>query len=141
MKNGKGRKFIHLLVVTGIFLGACSAKHESTENDAWAELDSFHMIIAEAYHPLKDSSNLEPAKASADLLAAEAERWASAELPEKMDNQEMKAMLAQLSGSAKGFADKVKSGATDEELGTALTALHGEFHNIMEAWEGNHEHH
>ena len=139
MKNATNRTII-CLVFLGI-VGACTGKQETMESDDWAELDSYHMIMAESYHPLKDSSNLAPAKANAEALAAEAAKWASAELPDKVNTDEMKSMIATLNTSTRAFADMVGAGATDEELTAALTALHGEFHHIMEAWEGRHEHH
>lgn len=139
MKNAANRTIIYL-VFLGI-IGACAGKHETTESDDWAELDSYHMIMAESFHPLKDSSNLAPAKANAEVLAAEAAKWTSAELPERVNTDEMKSMIAKLNTSTRAFADMVGAGATDEELAAALTALHGEFHHIMEAWEGGHEHH
>jgi len=107
----------------------------------WAEMDAYHMIMAESFHPLKDSSNLAPAKANAERMAAEAEKWAAADLPEKVSGDEMKAMIASLKASSRAFADQVEAGVADEELGIALTKLHTEFHHIMEAWEGGHQHH
>ena len=139
MKNATNRTII-CLVFLGI-VGACTGKQETMESDDWAELDSYQMIMAESYHPLKDSSNLAPAKANAEALAAEAAKWASAELPDKVNTDEMKSMIATLNTSSRAFADMVGAGATDEELTAALTALHGEFHHIMESWEGRHEHH
>ena len=139
MKNATNRTII-CLVFLGI-VGACTGKQETMESDDWGELDSYHMIMAESYHPLKDSSNLAPAKANAEALAAEAAKWASAELPDKVNTDEMKSMIATLNTSSRAFADMVGAGATDEELTAALTALHGEFHHIMESWEGRHEHH
>ncbi|HRG08628.1 MAG TPA: hypothetical protein PLJ08_08615, partial [Cyclobacteriaceae bacterium] len=64
-----------------VVLAACSKKEETqaTEETAateeandWAEMDSFHMIMAEAFHPFKDSANLEPVKALAEEMAVEA---------------------------------------------------------------------
>ncbi len=111
------------------------------EETTWAAMDSYHMIMAESYHPLKDSANLAPARANAELLAAEAETWAATALPERVNNDDMKALIGSLQASSRSFADKVKAGAADEELATALTALHDEFHHIMETWEGGHEKH
>jgi hypothetical protein len=105
-------------------------------------MDAYHMIMAEAYHPLKDSANLAPARLNAEALAAEAEKWAATPLPDRVNNDEMTTRVENLKNSSRAFADMVKGGASDEELSTALTALHDEFHHIMEAWEGGHgEHH
>jgi hypothetical protein len=72
---------------------SCTSKTETTEatesssadSEEWKEMDSFHMIMAEAFHPYKDSTNLAPAKKLAEEMAAEAEKWAAAELPEKVN--------------------------------------------------------
>ena len=60
---------------------ACGTKKETTatetttdstsaDTDEWKAMDDFHMIMAESFHPFKDSANLAPAKAKARLAAA-----------------------------------------------------------------------
>lgn len=143
-------KFLSFLLFLGISLAACSTKtNESsvadeasqTDPNEWPEMDSFHMIMAESFHPFKDSTNLEPVKRLAEEMATEADKWAATELPEKVNTEDMKARLNQLKTDTRSLADKVKAGATDEELGAALTALHDSFHGIMEAWNGDGEEH
>ncbi|MBL7846392.1 MAG: hypothetical protein JNL40_02900 [Cyclobacteriaceae bacterium] len=136
---------LFLLITIGL-TWACSGKKEHSESASsettWAAMDAYHLIMAEAYHPLKDSANLAPAKANAEALAEEAEKWAASTFPERVNTDEMMTRVENLKASTRAFADKVKAGASDEELSTALTALHEEFHHIMEAWEGGHsEHH
>ncbi|MBX2901599.1 MAG: hypothetical protein KF775_18250 [Cyclobacteriaceae bacterium] len=129
-----------------LLTAACSKKEEATHADAneWPQLDSFHMIMAEAFHPFKDSANLQPAKALAGEMATEAETWAAAELPEKVNTEHVKGLLAQLKSDTRNFADKIAAGAADEEISSDLTALHDSFHSIMEAWHkgpgGGHQH-
>jgi hypothetical protein len=128
------------------FMVACSGKTKqdeatNTESADWKEMDSFHMIMAEAFHPYKDSSNLEPAKKLAEEMALEAEKWSAASLPSKVDNQEVKASLEKLKVDTRALADLIKSGADDQSVGTALNALHDSFHGIMEAWHGGGEKH
>ena len=134
-----------------ILIGAvvsCSGKKESTEEAShehdhgteasseadWKEMDRFHMIMAETFHPFKDSANLTPIKAHAEHLAMEAETWASSTLPDKVNNDGMKAKLGKLKGDTRALADAVKSGAADNEIGAKLTETHDLFHEIMEAW-------
>jgi len=122
------------------FLLACSSKkgdHEAAASqraDEWPEMESFHMVMAEAYHPYKDSANFEPIKSLAENLAKESAAWASATLPTGMDNKEIKAKLEKLKTDCRALADQIKGGATDEQIGTSLTSLHEQFHDIMEAW-------
>ncbi|NOT76148.1 MAG: hypothetical protein HOP08_14570 [Cyclobacteriaceae bacterium] len=134
-----------LLIVAMI---ACSKKAETTEtttaaaSDEWPEMDSFHMVMAEAFHPYKDSTNLEPAKKLAAEMATSAEQWQAAPLPEKVNNDDVKAKLVTLKNDTRAFADGI-SGMTDEQIGKSLTALHDSFHGLMEAWHGGgdkHEH-
>ncbi len=123
-------------------LFACGKK-ESGDNestDEWPEMDSFHMIIADAYHPFKDSANLAPAKKLAEEMAWEAVRWQEATLPKKVDNDDMKQQLEKLRTESRAFADQVKSNVSDTELGNSLTALHESFHKVMEAWYGEEKH-
>ena len=127
-------------VVLLLLVIACSEK-KSSSPDEWPGMDTFHMIMAESYHPLKDSANLTPAKANAEDMALEAENWEKGELPKKVDNDEMKALLYQLKMDTRAFADLVKANAPDSVLSASLESLHSEFHKITEAWHGGgHEH-
>lgn len=104
-------------------------------------MDAFHLIMAEAFHPYKDSANLEPVKRLAVELSHEADQWASAPLPEIVNNDEMKAQLNQLKADTKTLSTMIQEGASDEQIGSTLQALHDSFHRIMESWNGgSHEH-
>jgi len=139
------RVSVFLMIITASY--SCSHK-ESADSNAkqndtteWVEMDSFHLIMAEAFHPYKDSANLEPVKRLADELSQEAETWSTASLPERVNNDEMKAQLDQLKEDTRALLIMIKGGASDDEIGTALQALHDSFHGIMEAWHGSdHEH-
>ena len=72
-----------------------------------------------------------------------ANRWAEASLPERVDNDETKAMLQQLKRATSSFAEIVTAG-NDEEIGNSLTELHDLFHKLQEEWyaaAGDHEEH
>lgn len=136
--------FNYAFLIGLIILSACSTKHkESADTDEWAAMDTFHMLMAEAFHPFKDSANLEPAKAGAEELAKGAAAFASAELPEKVNNDDVRKQLEDLRNSAMAFADEVDQNAPDSVLSKDLEALHEKFHHITEAWhkeEGEHQH-
>ena len=122
------------------FVCACSVKEKHHEGmKEWKELDSFHTIMAKAFHPLKDSGNVAPAKKLAGDLADEAERWAAAALPEQVNNDEMKSDLEKLKTDSRSLADDIAKGASDDIIKEKLTALHDQFHKIMEASQGHHE--
>lgn len=143
----KSIKYLLILFVFAIGV-ACSGKKDSAgavaNNEEWPEMDEFHMVMAESFHPYKDSANIEPAKANAAELARVAEKWANAALPEKVNNDEIKASLAKLKDDAAGFSQVVQSGDTTK-IGESLTSLHDAFHKLQEAWYGagkgeGHEH-
>lgn len=130
--------FIALLCV--VVLASCGAKKEEAKVEGeealveWAELDSFHMLMAEVFHPLKDSGNVAPAKAMMAQLADEAAKWTTAPLPEKVNNDEMKAKLEQLKTDTRALADEIAAGAADEAISAKLYPLHDLFHEIQEAF-------
>ena len=105
------RKFISGIIITVAVVSiACSGKKEGEHDahqdqeitsDHWKEMDDFHMVMAEAFHPYKDSSNLEPAKQNAASLKAAAENWSQAALPSKFEgDDEIKFKLNQLKADA-----------------------------------------
>lgn len=139
-------KYLSLLLFVSLI--ACSGKQETTtdestaeettvetESDDWVMMDEFHMIMAESFHPYKDSANIAPAIANAQEMAALAEKWNGSELPAKVNNESVKADLAALSNAAAAFVQTAQSG--DEALiGSSLTELHDLFHKLQEAWYG-----
>ena len=142
----KSISYILILVAVAVVI-ACSGKKESevANNEEWPEMDEFHMIMAESFHPFKDSANLEPAKANAEEMARVAEKWANAPLPEKVNNDDVKNQLAQLKTGAAEFTQIIQSGDTTK-IKESLTGLHDLFHKLQETWYANdkehgHEHH
>lgn len=126
------RLLINSLLLLALVGAACSGKKEEEQTD-WPEMDAFHMIMAESFHPFKDSANLEPAKAQAAEMATNAAKWAQTPLPKKVDNEQVKEHMTNLKTETASFAQLVQTG-TDEEIGQALTDLHDLFHAIQEAW-------
>ena len=140
----------HILYVTvcalAIAVSACTAKketqHETEEvaSEEWPQMDEFHMIMAESFHPFRDSADIGPAKANADSLVAAADHWLNSPIPAKVNNDEVKEMLQHLKSEAEAFAIVSK---TDDPkaIGESLTNLHDHFHELQEVWYGGGEHH
>ena len=131
---------LFLIAVLLVIAAGCTKKPETASSDEWPEMESFHMLMAEAFHPYKDSSNLEPVKRLAEEIALEADRWQSSELPARVNTKEMKSQLEKLRVGTRALSDKIKGGASDDEIGASLTALHDGFHKITEAWHGGEKH-
>ena len=136
------------VLAIGLFIFSCTTKENSLpteieDNDEWPEMDAFHLTLAEAFHPLKDSGNVEPALRLIQQLADEADKWAAVALPKKVNNDDMKMKLTKLKSDVRALSDAVNAGATEDQVGTSLFAIHDEFHEIMKAWHGgglNQEH-
>ncbi len=133
------------ILVMVLLLASCGKKPETMSaeesSDEWPELDSFHMLMSDAFHPYKDSANVAPVKKLAEEMALEAERWQESKLPGKVNNDGIKDQLEKLKVGTRALADQIKAGASDAEIGASLTTLHDNFHAIMEAWYGGGEKH
>ena len=103
-------------------------------------MDDFHMIMAESFHPFRDSADLGPAKANADAMVVAAETWLNAPIPEKVNNDEIKGKLQELKDETVAFAMISKTN-DDAATGVSLTKLHDLFHGLQEEWYGGHEEH
>jgi hypothetical protein len=134
---------ISLYFVLVVMVLACASKKEefhdpnvaSDDPEVWEEMDAFHMVMAETYHPFKDSANLEPVKLRASELMHAANEWILAPLPPKVDNDEVKSNLEKLKAEAVALAETVKT-SDDNVIAEQLTQLHDTFHQLQEAWYG-----
>lgn len=135
-----------LLLIIGLIV-ACTAnkahhEHQIKENaiadEEWIAMDNFHLLMAESFHPFKDSANVEPAKKNAIPMASAASEWLDSPLPHKVDNEKIKSKLQQLEREASAFVDIARNG-DDAAIGESLTAMHSVFHEIQEAWHAGHE--
>lgn len=140
----KTKFYSHLLCIVLLGISACSApSSEKGDDDEWKEMDEFHMVMADVFHPLKDSGNLEPIRAQAEDLAASAEKWADAKLPGKVDNDDVRNKLSALKEGTRELADQIRIQAPDSVIESRLTQLHDQFHELQEAWyhdSGHHQH-
>lgn len=130
--------FVIALFFLGLMLVACSPKAEKeevteSEDSEWIGMDDFHMVMAESFHPFRDSANLEPAKALAKEMVAAAEQWISNERPKRVATDEVGQLMNDLKAEAESLAAMVEQGS-DEEIGESLTRLHDIFHHLQEKW-------
>jgi|SRR5690606_26405288 hypothetical protein len=123
-----------------LMINSCASKKEDHEHHdhqtgagVWREMDDFHMIMAETFHPYMDSANLEPAKTRANELLASAEQWEASPLPKNVDSESVKSSLRELKSQAATLVRSVQSG-DDNAIGQHLTTLHDTFHAIQEKW-------
>jgi hypothetical protein len=135
------KRISYVALVAVLIFTACQKKAEnvesvSSDSDEWKAMEDFHMVMADIYHPFKDSANLEPARTGLASFEAAVNTFADASLPAKVDTDEVKASFAAL----KTDVEAMKSAADDTAFGAALENAHTHFHEIMEAWHGGGEH-
>lgn len=135
--------FVFLFLSGVILLTCCTTKPEA-ENAEWAELESFHEIMSETYHPVRDSSNVLPAMQHAGEMARQAESWADADLPDRIDNDDIRETLRKLKYETAALSEMAKAGDT-LEVGQQMEVIHDLFHHLREGWylrgEGEEDHH
>ncbi len=109
---------------------ASDAKTVSPTLKTWRELDDFHTVMAETYHPLEDG-DFKPIRQRANELAARAKDWAASPVPENYATKpEFKAVMDSLVKESQALAEMIAKNASDKEVKTVLTALHDRFHQV-----------
>jgi hypothetical protein len=101
-------------------------------SDKWAELETFHEVMSQTFHPVEEGK-FAPIRNRAGELATKAKQWLDSKPPKIYDTPDIKAILVKLSAESKTLADGIAKGATDEQIKKDLTALHDRFHEIIGA--------
>lgn len=131
--NYKYRIIFSVIILSIVW--ACGSKSTETEDDVeWKAMDDFHTIMADVYHPLKDSNDLVPIKGGSGKLSAEATKWRQSGLPDKVNDKETEELIAKLEDGCQELDDLVKANAADSVIAAKLTETHDQFHAIMEKW-------
>src|SRR5690606_17648383 len=102
--------FCILIVVVAACGGKQAEQHDGDHYAEWKEMDEFHLLMAESYHPYRDSSNLDPVKQNAAALLAAANQWASAELPVRAARKEVRDLLSRLQAETSALVERVRMG-------------------------------
>lgn len=102
------------------------------KGDKWAELESYHDIMSQTFHPAEEG-NLKPIRSQAGELAARAQKWLDSKAPLLYDVPSIKAILVKLNAESKSLAELVSKNGSDEEVKKSITALHDRFHEIIGA--------
>jgi len=137
-------KYVIIILTLSTF-AACTSRKETTTTataEEWKEMDAFHFILAEVYHPFKDSANLQPLLNQSAALVKEAKLWSQSALPQAVDNDTIKTQLKQVEREAV-LIDSLVHVQDTLQLPSHLEQLHDTFHQVMESWyhhKGNHQH-
>lgn len=93
----------------------------------WKELDAFHMLMMETWHPVSKSGDLKPIRAKATAMSDAAKTWAASTVPAACDTKPIRDAVAAVARDSRSLADLVAQQGADAELKTSLAKLHDTF--------------
>ena len=111
---------------------ASPAQKAEEKSDKWAELESYHEIMSQTFHPAEEG-NLKPIRSQAGELAQRAQKWLDSKPPMMYDVPSIKAILVKLTAESKALSILVSKNGSDGDVKKAITALHDRFHEIVGA--------
>ena len=123
--------FIASFVFTGLV--------HSQEKKSWKEMNDFHTVMSETFHPAEEG-HLDPIKKRSAEMMNKAIAWQKSTAPEGYDKTKVDASLKKLVTGTKELNNLVKAKSSDTVLKEKLSGLHDIFHEIMEKCEKG-EHH
>ncbi|MES2180393.1 MAG: hypothetical protein V4550_21255 [Gemmatimonadota bacterium] len=105
-------------------------EHHGGESSGWKELDAFHTLLAETWHPVAKSKDLTPIREKAVALSDAAQAWSLSKAPHGCDAKPILDAVASVASESKALAQLVAKKAADAEVTSALKALHDRFETV-----------
>ena len=96
----------------------------------WSDLDRFHDVMSATFHPMEEG-NLAPIRARSGELSEEAKLLSRASVPAQFAKPGLSDGLARLRKDSASLHKLVQRGGSDDEVKSALTALHDVFHEVI----------
>lgn len=131
-------------VLFGVLLTSC-AKKEETKSQAvetqkpapkleeWAEMETFHNVMAETFHPMEDGE-MKPILTRAQEMADKAKAWQHSMPPARYEpvKDSVNFYLDKLVAESQALADMVSKKAKEDDIKKNLTALHDRYHAVSD---------
>jgi hypothetical protein len=111
----------------------------SQQKAKWDEMEAFHKVMSQTFHPAEEGK-LDPIRNRSQEMLDKAMAWQASTAPNGYNQAAVKKTLKKLVKGAKEVNGLVKKKASDNELKEELTELHDVFHEIMEKCTSE-EHH
>lgn len=116
---------------------ATPAGHSMEHMSGWKELDAYHMVMMQVWHPAKEKGDLAPIRAQASQLAASADTLAGAAIPPACDTPANREAVTKVQADSRALATLVASG-TDMQVKDSLKALHDRFEVLNKGCRAQH---
>ncbi|MGB5242141.1 MAG: hypothetical protein WBN28_09015 [Lutimonas sp.] len=98
--------------------------------DKWPELDSFHKVMQETYHP-SEEGNLDPIKERIDEMVEKAHSLKNKQAPAEFNTPEIMAAEENLYKGSLELQKLIEKESDDEVVIGSLESLHDVFHTIV----------
>ena len=121
------KKFACLLVASFSMIAFAQAQEKS----GWKEMNDFHTVMSETFHPAEEG-HLDPIKKRSQEMADKAAAWQKSTAPDGYDKNKVEVSLKKLVQGTKELNSLVKAKSPDKVLTEKLSGLHDIFHEIME---------
>ena len=118
---------------------AAASTMESHMMGSWKEMNAFHKVLAETWHPAS-KQDLVPLRVRANELKAVADAWAASKAPESpvsCASEEVKAAITKVAKDTRGIALMIVAGADDTWLAASLKGVHDSFEAVEKACSGH----
>jgi hypothetical protein len=94
---------------------------------AWKELDGYHELMMQTWHPIKEKGDVGPIKVKAKDMFAASKKLAGSKAPKGCDSPNMNIAADSLVLETKSVADLVANKADDSTISSAMKKLHDKF--------------
>ena len=111
--------------------------HSQEHMSGWKELDAYHMVMMQVWHPAKEKGDLAPIRGQAGKLADAADVWARATVPSACDTPDNRANIATIRTESRALVTLAGSGS-DADLKAALAAVHERFELVNRGCKVSH---
>lgn len=117
--------------ISFLLLLALTAFGAKAQKQTWKELEDFHSVMSQTFHP-SEEGNLAPVKARSGELAEKAALLKKSDIPSSYQKPGVKESLTLLAKESKALDKMVRKQKPDAEITRALNALHERFHEVVE---------
>jgi superoxide dismutase len=100
------------------------------EKETWAELNSFHEVMGQTFHPSEDG-NLKPIRERSGEMAEKAKTLQDGRIPPSFNTPEIKQSIDNLVTGSKALNQLIIKKADDKTVTKKLGELHDTFHTIV----------
>src|SRR5262249_35934262 len=119
MKTKTLKTFFVILLMAGL----SATVNAQSSMDKWKELNDFHKVMAQTFHPMEEG-DYKPIRERSGEMAEKARLLADSKIPAEFSKPEMLQAIQDLSSGSRNLDAMIKNKATDEQIHKSLSALH-----------------